>query len=98
MDHYFSCVPRSKTDRQNHRNINSKEDDLTQRQEEVVTGRRNHRNLNSPEADITKMTLRKDRKMTLACLASQSCTELGPAQPQLVLDSSHPPIRESTET
>ena len=22
--------------------------------------------------------------MTLACLASQSCTELGPAQPQLV--------------
>ena len=23
--------------------------------------------------------------MTLACLASQSCTELGPAQPQLVL-------------
>ena len=23
--------------------------------------------------------------MTLACLGSQSCTELGPAQPQLVL-------------
>ena len=25
--------------------------------------------------------------MTLACLASQSCTELGPAQPQLVIHS-----------
>ena len=24
------------------------------------------------------------RKMTLACLVSQFCTELGPAQPQLV--------------
>ena len=29
------------------------------------------------------------RKMTLACLASQLCTELGPAQPQLVYKYSY---------
>ena len=27
--------------------------------------------------------------MTLACLANQSCSELGPAQPQLVLEVCH---------
>ena len=34
-----------------------------------------------------KLTLRKPyrRQMTLTCLASQFCTELGPAQPQLVI-------------
>ena len=46
--------------------------------EDNLTGRRNHRNLTSLEVR------RPYWKMTLACLANQSCTKLGPAQPQLV--------------
>ena len=79
---------------ENHRKMTSKqsikEDNLTRRQEDGLTERRNHRNLTSLEADITKIRpykktgRRPNWKMTLACLASQSCTELGPAQPQLV--------------
>ena len=45
------------TGRQNHRNRKSKqsieEDNLTRRQEEILTGRRNQRNLTSREADIS---------------------------------------------
>ena len=58
---------------------NSMEDDLNGRQtsmEDDLNGRR-------PQ---WKTTSRKSyrKQMTSACLASKSCTELGPAQPQLV--------------
>ena len=63
------------------------DDNLTGTEEDCLTGRRNHRNLTSLEADITKRQSYKKTgagpywKITLACLASQLCTELGPAQP-----------------
>ena len=41
--------------------------------------------LNGKKMSMEKKTLRKPyMKMTLGCLVSQFCTELGPAQPQLV--------------
>ena len=45
-------------------------------------------NLNGRQSQW-KMTSRNPyrKQMTPACLASKSCTELGPAQPQLVLTS-----------
>ena len=66
------------------------EENLTSRQDEGLTERRHHRNLTLQEDDITKrQPCKKDRKkdlwkMASACLASQSFTELGPTQPQLV--------------
>ena len=67
----------------------SMEDNLM---EDNLNGRQPQWNTTSMEEQISmednlqwKKTLKKPyRKMTLACIASQFCTELGPAQPQLV--------------
>ena len=66
---------------------------ITLQEDRKPSGRRLHRNLTSLEGDITKRRPYKKTgshwKMTLVRVVSLSCTELGPAQPQLftVFDS-----------
>ena len=59
---------------ENHRKMTSNK----KGKKDNLTGRRNHMNFTSLEVR------RPYWKITLACLANQSCTELGPAQPLLV--------------
>ena len=74
-----------------HWKVTSKEDNHRRSEPYRKTGRRHHINSTSQEDNITKkllykMTGRKQYwKMNSPCLANQSCTELGPTQPQLVL-------------
>ena len=64
---------------------------LTSRQDEGLTERIHHMNLTLQEDEITKRQPYKKTgrkpfwKMESAFLASKSCTELGPAQPRLVI-------------
>ena len=51
---------------------------------EEIIGIQPHWKLRSQKDDLTKGQEESLWKMTLACLASQSCTELDPDQPQLV--------------
>ena len=60
--------------------MTSKEDNHRRREPYRKTERRHHRNLTLQDDSITG---KKWQEETL--LANQSCTELGPTQPQLVL-------------
>ena len=56
-------------------------------QKEDITEIYPYRKMTSQKEPYKKTGRRPYWKMTSACRASQSCTELGPAQPKLVKDS-----------